>query len=289
MATVEQTPAKHANDKLWETPERLLPLMREVTLMAAESLGADFGGVCQPLPDGSMLRSTYTAPPSRTAADLPAQFDVPVTPTDSLAGYTMQSRQVVVIQDLTVEIRFSDVILHDLGVVSAIVVPVLLDDHLLGTVGVYCRQRREFSAAETHMLASAGPQLASLITRLTGEGQGSEMPEAAATLPVNSISVDEQRASPRHRFGYTQMIAPMLGGAAPNRDSFFHVECKDISQSGISFYLRDMPDFSRLVVRLGKQGAVSHLTARVVRAVPVEHEGQKMCLVGCRFTGRIRL
>ncbi|MGQ9575755.1 MAG: GAF domain-containing protein [Thermoguttaceae bacterium] len=99
----------------------------------------------------------------------------------------------------------------------------------------------------------------------------------------------ELRSSPRRAFKYYQMIAPMFGGVLPKRKKFFEVECEDISAGGIAFYMNRPPDFDTLVVALGRPPAESYLTARVVRVAKKERDGQRLYLVGCRFTGRVNL
>jgi len=293
MASAERVMIRHPGARLLDCPERLLPVMRETALLAAESLQAEYGGIAQPLPDGKSLAMTFVSPPSRAAAVESADFESPSGEADSLSGYALHVGETVVIQDLTVEIRFADVGLNDMGVISAVVVPLRLRDEKLGTLGVYSVSRREFSSDEIQSLTATGKTLASLIARLGGHEKASESAsnesEKAAPMPSTSLTADEQRAYARHEYGYTQMISPIIGGMMPERDSFFYVECKDISQSGISFYVRNMPVFQDLVVRLGMAGSVTYFTARVMRSLPVVRDGQKMCLTGCRFTGRIEL
>ena len=97
------------------------------------------------------------------------------------------------------------------------------------------------------------------------------------------------RSSPRRAFKYYQMIAPMFGGQLPARRKFYEVECEDISAGGMGFYMNRPPDFDALVVALGRPPDESFLTARVIRVMKVERDGQRRYLVGCRFTGRAAL
>jgi len=107
--------------------------------------------------------------------------------------------------------------------------------------------------------------------------------------PVDGRVEDEQRTSPRRTYRYSQSIAPMYDRVLPSQDEFFQVTCEDISAGGISFYLAQTPEFKNLVVALGAPPKVTHFAADVVRTFEKELDGRKMHLVGCRFTGRIRL
>jgi PAS domain S-box-containing protein len=97
------------------------------------------------------------------------------------------------------------------------------------------------------------------------------------------------RSSPRRAFKYYQMIAPMFGGQLPARRKFFEVECEDLSAGGMGFYMNRPPDFDTLVVALGRPPEESYLTARVVRVMRADQNGERRYLVGCRFTGRVAL
>ena len=99
----------------------------------------------------------------------------------------------------------------------------------------------------------------------------------------------ENRASPRRTFQYRQMIAPVTGNAMPSEQDFFEVDCADISAGGLSFYLSYLPDFEKLIVRLGRPPAMTHFAAQVVRHVEKLNGTQRQYLVGCRFLGRVQL
>ncbi len=99
----------------------------------------------------------------------------------------------------------------------------------------------------------------------------------------------EQRSSPRRAYRYQQAIAPIYNGQIPTRRHFATVECRDISAGGIAFVLDTVPDFTDLVVALGRSPQLTHFTATVARTCEIDDEGRKRYLVGCRFTGRINL
>jgi PAS domain S-box-containing protein len=97
----------------------------------------------------------------------------------------------------------------------------------------------------------------------------------------------EQRASPRLGYGFRQQIAPIYGGAIPQKKDFRYVQCHDISRGGFSFYLNEPPDYEDLVIALGSPPQLNYLAARVTRVAEEERESGTVCVVGCRFTGRL--
>jgi PAS domain S-box-containing protein len=116
---------------------------------------------------------------------------------------------------------------------------------------------------------------------------GGPRPLPASGQPGNPQTGKDQRASPRLGYGVRQQIAPVIGGAPPQKRDFRYVRCKDISRGGISFYLQQPPDYEDLVVALGAPPQLNYLTARVVRVAEEAGESGSVCVVGCRFTGRL--
>jgi diguanylate cyclase (GGDEF)-like protein len=99
----------------------------------------------------------------------------------------------------------------------------------------------------------------------------------------------DRRMQPRHSFARVQRIAPYVAGRAPAAEDFHDVQCRDLSSSGISFWMRSPPEFSSLVLALAGGDAVKYLVAEVMRTVPVRHGDKTVYIVGCRFTGRLDL
>lgn len=121
--------------------------------------------------------------------------------------------------------------------------------------------------------------------------QTGQQPSAAtAALPFQPLGAKagkDLRASLRRSYQYRQKIAPLSGQRVPGQAEFFEVDCRDISASGIAFFMDAPPKFENLVVALGRPPVQSHFTARVVRVVPTTKDGRQVYLVGCRFTGRV--
>ncbi len=72
----------------------------------------------------------------------------------------------------------------------------------------------------------------------------------------------------------------------PSEDKYFNVECHDISRGGISFYLKRPPGCKYFAIALGREPMLRMLVAQIVNTREVEHDGQRMYLVGCRFIER---
>ncbi len=98
---------------------------------------------------------------------------------------------------------------------------------------------------------------------------------------------EEMRSSPRKKYHCIQQIAPMYNRYLPSADTYFKVECNDISQGGISFYLRRPPGCERFAIVLGQKSMPTVLIGQVVYSREVQHKGNRMYLVGCQFIDRL--
>jgi len=105
--------------------------------------------------------------------------------------------------------------------------------------------------------------------------------------PLRSLIPDEQRQFVRRIYRYRQKIAPYSEGKFPRPEEFIEVQCKDISAGGIAFFMEKEVPFRRLVVSLGQGRTASYFLAEVVRSTQVDHQGQKLYQIGCKFCGRI--
>lgn len=97
---------------------------------------------------------------------------------------------------------------------------------------------------------------------------------------------DERRSNSRFSDLVTIRIAPMLGDELPRLESFQDVVGRDISQSGVSFFLSTMPYFEDLEIELSQGENVICVMAEVVNSKPVAGL-EPYHLVSCRFTGTV--
>jgi GAF domain-containing protein len=124
---------------------------------------------------------------------------------------------------------------------------------------------------------------------LTGREASAEQPLQPFSPNSTAPPPKDLRSSARRSYQYRQQIAPMYTAALPAKREFFEVECKDISAGGVSFYLEREPDFTALVVGLGRMPDLAYFTARVARVVQESLNGKVYYVVGCRFAGRVHL
>jgi len=97
----------------------------------------------------------------------------------------------------------------------------------------------------------------------------------------------DRRNLARHKFPRIQSIAPYVDGRVPTAEEFRDVRCRDLNSGGLSFWLPAPPDFSSLVVALGRDDTVKYLLGEVSHTATVQVGDKTVYLVGCRFTGRL--
>jgi PAS domain S-box-containing protein len=378
-------------------------LKQDAVSLLTEILDCELGGIAEVDAAGS-LEARLTAVDSRGRAIPVAAYRVPFEPAAAMAAYAISDASTVVSTSLVAEQRFADLMLREQGVVSAMAVPLPVDDKPFGALGVFCRKAHEFTdddvcfaetianllscsiarcraeeqfrlgrsladavlesvaemvftidadgqvmgvnrmarektgydAAELRgrpfattllrandvtsfhaVLSAAGTGVArfssDLLTKkrecvlvewqlqpvriadhllcvvLTGHEVSTEAPLLAFSSSGTAPNPKTLRSSPRRSYQYRQRIAPMYTVAIPTVRDFFEVECRDISAGGVSFYLEVEPDFTALVVALGRAPDLAYFTARVARVSQESANGKIRHLVGCRFTGRVHL
>jgi hypothetical protein len=101
-------------------------------------------------------------------------------------------------------------------------------------------------------------------------------------------SFEKMRSSPSKEYHCCQPIAPLYGDIPPEADDYFKVECHDISQGGISFFLKRPAGCEKFAIVLGQKPMITTLIGRVVYSKEVEHKDERMYLVGCQFIGRLQ-
>ncbi|MFH1918947.1 MAG: PilZ domain-containing protein [Planctomycetota bacterium] len=97
---------------------------------------------------------------------------------------------------------------------------------------------------------------------------------------------DGRRAVQRQNFPAQELVAPYLDAVIPRMSEFLRVPCIDISTRGIGFIWPTEPDFSYVVVALGKPPDVIYLSARIVNCRPDPSQAGGF-RVGCQFLGRV--
>jgi PAS domain S-box-containing protein len=378
-------------------------LKQDAVSLLSEILGGDLGGIAEITADGALEARITVVDADGRAVPLAASR-LTLEPAASMAAFVMSDASAVISNNLVAERRFADLMLREQGVVSALAVPLPVDDKPFGALGVFCRAAHKFTRDDVCFAETIANLLSCAIARGRAEEQsrlGKSLADAvlesvaemvftldaagqvlglnraarkrtgydsaelrgrsfAATLlrpnevtdfqavfhaigdsssrfcgvlltkkhepvflewqlqpvkiagrplcvvltgreahsnqPVQSFSASGTaadpkalRSSPRRSYQYRQRIAPMYTVAIPTARDFFEVECRDISAGGVSFYLEGEPDFTALVVGLGRAPDLAYFTARVARVSQESVNGKTRYLVGCRFTGRVHL
>jgi hypothetical protein len=98
----------------------------------------------------------------------------------------------------------------------------------------------------------------------------------------------KNREHARNAFPFKQMLAPIRSGEMPWPEDLVEVECRNISQSGISLFLKSPPRFRKFVICLGPENSPIQVYGKVVRVQEIDCDGRHGFVVGCRFTKQDR-
>lgn len=100
---------------------------------------------------------------------------------------------------------------------------------------------------------------------------------------------EEKRRFPRHAFEHGQWLAPVYAEILPSPWSFQKVKCRDISSSGLAFYLEEKPRYEQCVLALAEPPEVVYLLAEIVDAISEPSKGRPMYRICCQFQKRLCL
>jgi signal transduction protein with GAF and PtsI domain len=140
----------------------LQALMDETVELTALTLGAEYSHIFQMLPEGDRLLLVAgvgwkegTVGMATVSAGL-----------DTQAGYTLAATEPVLVEDLSLETRFSEpASLAEPGLVSGMSVTIQGRPQPYGVLGVYTAQRRIYSRDDVNFLLSVANTLAAAIDR----------------------------------------------------------------------------------------------------------------------------
>jgi diguanylate cyclase (GGDEF)-like protein/PAS domain S-box-containing protein len=144
----------------------LSTLMNEAVVCVAQSLEVEYSKVLELLPDGNALLLKAGV---GWQAGLVGQETVDAA-TDSQAGYTLLSREPVIVEDLRTEKRFSGPrLLHERGIVSGLSITIQGQNRPFGVLGAHTARRRTFTEDDVNFLQSVANILATAIERKQAE------------------------------------------------------------------------------------------------------------------------
>ena len=137
-------------------------LMEQATAAVAKVLGVEFAKVLELSSNGNELVL-------RAAAGLPSEsVDVSTVPagTNTQAGYTLATKEPVIVEDLESETRFDGAMsLHGKAAVSGISVVIDGSHGAFGVIAAHSTQSRRFTVDEAHFMLSIANVLAAAIGR----------------------------------------------------------------------------------------------------------------------------
>ncbi len=145
-----------------------------------------------------------------------------------------------------------------------------------------------------HVASESTRQLNDLLAKInrgqipkTGHLQASHFEQPFQALPDGPHG--ERRLQPRRSYPYVQLMAPLPDNQLlPDRSDLREIRCREITGGGFSYLSAEMPDYESIVVAFGIAPALTYVTARIVHATPIDHDGQTAFAVGCVYTGRAK-
>jgi PAS domain S-box-containing protein len=118
------------------------------------------------------------------------------------------------------------------------------------------------------------------------EQHSSAAPADDADDSTSVAKKSDRRIRQRRAYPYMQRMAAIANGRMPGLNEFREVECNDIGAGGFSYFTSTRPVETDIVVAFGSGAAQTYLTARLVHVTAKINRGDRVFLVGCRYTGR---
>ena len=140
--------------------ESLLP--RAVELIG-EFHEADLGGVAE-WSDGGTAVKVSIAPTDIPGGEVSVHRSPPST-AESMNAYALADGSAIVATDLPSEARFSDALLAERGVTSAMIVPIVVRDEPVGTLGIYWTRTHRFVPEDVQAAEAIARLLSTKVSR----------------------------------------------------------------------------------------------------------------------------
>jgi hypothetical protein len=268
-------PAVAANAPTAESGAHSAVLLLDAVRLVAETIAADLGGAAEISDSGATLKFAMTSMQDNGQPPAVTCREIPLRAAQSICGYSIEMANATISPNLADEKRFTDEMLRESGVVSALCVPMFAGSQRLGAIGVFSRQPREFKLDDVWFVENIADTAAG---GSSTDGKSPQGPQGR-----------DHRASPRLPYACRQKVYPIVANQLPSPDCLYEVQCSDISCGGISFLLTEKPTFNDWVVALGRPPAVTYFTARTAHVRQIQWEGRTVYKVGCRLIDRVQL
>ena len=109
---------------------------------------------------------------------------------------------------------------------------------------------------------------------IEAETKAQEAQESAERLSNSAVQASgrERREHNRNPYPTLQSIAPFDGHSRPALSDYMEVRCRDITPGGFSFFLRERPSFSKIIVVFGGGGPAIPLISEIVHVTEIPRD-----------------
>lgn len=150
-------------------------LRQDAAAMILEVLSMDMDGIVEVTGEGRGILATVNLVDEQGQAIEPEVYEGPMDPATSAAAYALGTASFVATPDLTAETRYTDRFLRNLGIVSALTIPLHLGASPFGALGVYSRSPREFTPDDVRFAETIAHLLISAVARVKAEQEVAEL------------------------------------------------------------------------------------------------------------------
>ena len=144
-------------------------LMQDAVALVSEALRTDFSGVSEVVNGGKALAVVVGTLDERCVGVSPITHKYSLDPERSAAAHALNTGRPLVSPDLAEEQRFKDPFLRKLGILGVLCVPMHLDGLPFAALGVYTKQKRDFTPDDVQFAETIAHLLASAVTRMKVE------------------------------------------------------------------------------------------------------------------------
>ena len=153
-------------------------LLQDASTLTAEVFGAELSSVSRLEADGEGLATTFTG--QLNGSSVSKAISLPIE--GSMVGYAVSNARMITSADLRKEDRFKDPALSQLGISSALAIPLHLHDHTFGALGVYSARARSFAENELSFAETLGHLLTLTLARFDAEASTTRQSQTLEAL-----------------------------------------------------------------------------------------------------------